>query len=88
MLIPEVAEKYTLQHRASFDDDAANSSGLAAGHTAGNTNDTVLAIVHSADMSDGSYAHSFERERTLPRQGFRVALSMSPGQSLIMPAIN
>jgi hypothetical protein len=87
MLIPGVAEKYTLQHRASFD-DAANSSGLAAGHTAGNTNDTVLAIVHSADMSDGSYTHSFERERTLPRQGFRVALSMSPGQSLIMPAIN
>jgi len=76
-------DRYALRRRASFDDNIASSFGLPAD----NTSASRQVIEHLVDVSDGNSTHSFdEKERTLPRQGFRVPIS--PGQSLVVPAIN
>jgi len=85
MLISEVADKYALQHRASFENHSLNSFGVAVK----NKNDSEVVRDSLVDLQDDNATPSIDRKaRILPRQGFRVALSMSPGQSLILPVIN
>jgi hypothetical protein len=73
-----VPDKYVLQRKASFDDDAANSSGAAADST-DDSERVIERLVALSDSSDG-------RERIVPKKIFRAGLFSMLGANLILSA--
>jgi len=79
-VIPEVPDKYILQRKASFDDDAVSSSGAAAD----NTDDSERVIERLVAWSDQS---SDGREH-IPKKSLRVGSYNIPDANLVLsPAI-